>query len=239
VLADAGYWHKKQMENVVSDGIQVLVPPDAGLRDGARPGWEDGMYAFMRRVLSSEAGHALYKHRKASVEPVFAPIKFNRRINRFQRRGRAAALSELRLVAAAHNLLKLHSHWVAAETRLRRRNRTRGGRTRSRRPQRAARRENFARQPPPAAGRPLGPERPPGGLPCSPRKAGRSLAKMRCSPCGECGTEGRCQPEVVGHQRATSDTSCEQLGVSGGRSGPSTASVFRIDPGAGLEMGQA
>jgi len=29
VLADAGYWHKKQMENIVSDGIQVLVPPDA------------------------------------------------------------------------------------------------------------------------------------------------------------------------------------------------------------------
>src|SRR2546421_8276213 len=32
VLADAGYWHTKQMENIVSDGIQVLVPPDAGLR---------------------------------------------------------------------------------------------------------------------------------------------------------------------------------------------------------------
>jgi transposase len=116
VLADAGYWHKKQMETVVSDGMQVLVPPDAGLRDGARPGWEDGMYAFMRRVLSSEAGHALYKHRKASVEPVFAQIKFNRKINRFQRRGRAAALSEWRLVAATHNLVKLHSHWIAAET---------------------------------------------------------------------------------------------------------------------------
>ena len=116
VLADAGYWHKKQMETVVSDGMQVLVPPDAGLRDGARPGWQDGMYAFMRRVLSSEAGHALYKHRKASVEPVFAQIKFNRKINRFQRRGRAAALSEWRLVAATHNLLKLHSHWIAAET---------------------------------------------------------------------------------------------------------------------------
>ncbi len=72
-----------------------------------------GMYAFMRRVLASEAGHALYKHRKATVEPVFAQIKFNRKINRFQRRGRAAALSEWRLVAATHNLLKLHSHWIS------------------------------------------------------------------------------------------------------------------------------
>ena len=68
VLADAGYWHTRQMENIVSDGIQVLVPPDAGLREGARPGWDKGAYAFMRRVLSSEAGHALYKYRKATVD---------------------------------------------------------------------------------------------------------------------------------------------------------------------------
>jgi transposase len=116
VLADAGYWHKQQMEDIVSDGIQVLVPPDSGLRKGARPGWDKGMYAFMRSVLASEHGHELYKHRKATVEPVFAQIKFNRKINRFQRRGRAAALSEWRLVAATHNLMKLHSHWIAAET---------------------------------------------------------------------------------------------------------------------------
>src|SRR5881392_4323101 len=46
VLADAGYWHTRQMEKVVSDGLQVLVPPDAGLREGARPGWNEGYYAF-------------------------------------------------------------------------------------------------------------------------------------------------------------------------------------------------
>ena len=112
VLADAGYWHTRQMENIVSDGIQVLVPPDAGLREGARPGWDKGPYAFMRRVLSSEAGHELYKHRKATVEPVFAQNKFNRGFRRFQRRGRSAVRSEWRLQAAVHNLLKLHSHWI-------------------------------------------------------------------------------------------------------------------------------
>jgi transposase len=116
VLADAGYWHTRQMEKVVSDGMQVLVPPDAGLREGARPGWDKGPYAFMRRVLSSEAGHELYKHRKATVEPVFAQNKFNRSFRRFQRRGRAAALSEWRLVAATHNLLKLHTHWIQPAT---------------------------------------------------------------------------------------------------------------------------
>src|SRR6478672_7108590 len=100
------------MENIVSDGIQVLVPPDAGLREGARPGWDEGPYAFMRRVLSSDAGHELYKHRKAKVEPVCAQNKFNRGFRRFQRRGRAAVRSEWRLQAAVHNLLKLHSHGI-------------------------------------------------------------------------------------------------------------------------------
>jgi hypothetical protein len=113
VLADAGYWHTRQMESIVSDGLHVLVPPDAGLREGARPGWDKGRYAFMRRVLASEAGRGLYKHRKATVEPVFAQNKFNRGFRRFQRRGRAAARSEWRFQAATRNLLKLHSHWIS------------------------------------------------------------------------------------------------------------------------------
>jgi transposase len=112
VLADAGYWHTRQMEAIVSDGMQVLVPPDAGLRKDIRPGWDKGPYAFMRAVLASDAGHELYKHRKATVEPVFAQNKFNRGFRRFQRRGRAAVRSEWRLQAAVHNLLKLHSHWI-------------------------------------------------------------------------------------------------------------------------------
>lgn len=44
------------------------------------------------------------------IEPVFADTKFNRRIDRFQRRGRAACRSEWRLITATHNLLKLHRH---------------------------------------------------------------------------------------------------------------------------------
>jgi hypothetical protein len=112
VVADAGYWRKEQIESIVSDGIAVLVPPDGSVRKGIRPGWDRGMPAFMRSVLASEHGCAIDKHRKQTVEPVFAQIKFNR----FYRRGRAAALSEWRLVAATHNLLKLRGHWIAAET---------------------------------------------------------------------------------------------------------------------------
>jgi hypothetical protein len=39
------------------------------------------------------------------IEPVFADTKFNRRIDRFLRRGRSAARSEWRLATGAHNLL--------------------------------------------------------------------------------------------------------------------------------------
>jgi Transposase DDE domain len=114
VLADAGYWHTIQIEHLLADGFQVLVPPDSMVRDGARPGWEGGMYDFMRRVLKTDLGRELYEKRRRSIEPVFGQIKHNRGITRFRRRGRAAVRSEWRLIAATHNLLKLHKHWTAA-----------------------------------------------------------------------------------------------------------------------------
>jgi transposase len=113
VVADAGYWHQAQMESIVSQGIPVLIPPDAGKRKGTRPGWDGGPYAFMRRVLATDLGNALYRKRQVTVEPVFAHTKFNRRIDRFQRRGRSACRSEWRLITATHNLLKLHRHHTA------------------------------------------------------------------------------------------------------------------------------
>ena len=112
-LADAGYWHQVQMQNIAARGIQVLVPPDASKRRDTRPGWNDGMYAFMRRVLRSELGQQLYRRRQALVEPGFADLKFNRKADRFQRRGRPAASSEWRLLNATQNLLKLHRHQTA------------------------------------------------------------------------------------------------------------------------------
>jgi hypothetical protein len=114
VLADAGYWHTEQIERLTGRGTMVLIPPDAGKRKGARPGWDGGLYALMRRVLATDHGGALYRRRNVMIEPVFANTKFNRRIDRFQRRGRAAARSEWRLITATHNLLKLYTHTLAA-----------------------------------------------------------------------------------------------------------------------------
>ena len=92
----------------------MLIPPDASKRKGSRPGWDGGLYAFVRRVLDSERGGELYRQRQPMIEPVFGHTKFNRGIDRFQRRGRAAVRTEWRLITATHNLLKLHRHVLAA-----------------------------------------------------------------------------------------------------------------------------
>jgi hypothetical protein len=113
VIADAAYRHKRQMQNVVGRGIQVPIPPDSGLRESARPGWDGGRCAFMRRVLSTDRGKALNRKRHATIEPVFGQMKFNRRLDRFSRPGSSAVRSEWRLFGASHNLLKLHNHRTA------------------------------------------------------------------------------------------------------------------------------
>src|SRR3954468_22608521 len=114
VVADAGYWHQAQMDRLIGRGIGVLIPPDAGKRRGTRPGWDGGFYAFMRRLLATDFGGELYAKRQGMIEPVFAHTKFNRGMDRFLRRGRAACRSEWRLITATHNLVKLHRHQLAS-----------------------------------------------------------------------------------------------------------------------------
>jgi transposase len=113
VVADAGYWHFQQIDQLAADGITVLIPPDAKKRKGARPGWDGGRYSFMRAVLAGP-GRELYAKRHKTIEPVYGQIKHNRKIDRFLLRGRGGARCEWRLATATHNLLKLHQHRIAA-----------------------------------------------------------------------------------------------------------------------------
>jgi transposase len=113
VLADSGYWHTEQIDRLAADGIAVLIPPESGLRTTPRPGWNSGRYAFMRNVLKTEHGTALYRQRQHLIETLFGSIKHNRGCHRFHRRGRAAVRTEWRLITATHNLLKLHKHHLA------------------------------------------------------------------------------------------------------------------------------
>jgi transposase len=118
VLADAGYWHLEQMNEITGDGIPVLIPPDSSRRKNTntRPGWNGGAYDFMRSVLSTDRGSELYKQRAQLIEPIFGNTKHNRGFNRFARRGRSAARTEWRMIATTHNLLKLHQHFTATVT---------------------------------------------------------------------------------------------------------------------------
>jgi hypothetical protein len=113
VVADAGYWHTIQMQRIAANGMGALVPPDSGVRDGKRPGWENGLYDQMRDKLATETGRAAYAVRKITIEPVYGQIKHNRGVRQFMRRGRSAVQSEWRLITATLNLLKLHRHWIA------------------------------------------------------------------------------------------------------------------------------
>jgi len=115
-LADAGYWSNGHIDALRERGITPIVAPDAHSREGPRKTRLGGPYDFMRRVLATDQGAELYSRRQWMVEPVFAQIKANRRIDRFKRRGRAAARSEWRLIAATNNLLKLHRHSLATGT---------------------------------------------------------------------------------------------------------------------------
>lgn len=115
VLADAGYWSNDHIDSLRERGMIPIVAADT-TRNRPRKTRLGGPYDFMRRAMATEAGRELYSKRQCMVEPVFAQIKTNRRIDRFKRRGRAAVRSEWRLIAATHNLLKLHRHQLAAAT---------------------------------------------------------------------------------------------------------------------------
>jgi hypothetical protein len=58
-------------------------------------------------ILESETGAELYRRRKIDVEPVFGNIKQNMGFTRFTLRGKKGVLTELGLVAFAHNFRKI------------------------------------------------------------------------------------------------------------------------------------
>jgi IS5 family transposase len=113
VLADAGYSSNEHIDALRERGVIPIVAPDTG-RNRPRKTTSGGPYDFMRRVLATERGGEFYSAKLGMVEPFFGHIKANRRIGRFKRRGRAAACSQWRLIAATHNLPTLHRHQLGA-----------------------------------------------------------------------------------------------------------------------------
>ena len=46
---------------IANKHVQVLIPPDSGIRESPRPGWTGGRYTWMRYVLASQQGEQLYR----------------------------------------------------------------------------------------------------------------------------------------------------------------------------------
>jgi hypothetical protein len=67
----------------------------------------DSAMEKMKQKLKTAKGRALYKMRKAIVEPVFGQIKAARGIRAFLLRGLEKVSTEWKLICATHNLLKL------------------------------------------------------------------------------------------------------------------------------------
>ena len=117
------------------EGIELLVAPDrqkhgqfcprtgaviAGVPEATAPTAQavsDGgesvepaaknVIETMRDKLRTAAGHAIYKMRKAVVEPVFGQIKERRRLRGFSFRGLENVAAEWKIICLTHNLLKL------------------------------------------------------------------------------------------------------------------------------------
>jgi hypothetical protein len=100
------------------EGIDLFVAPDRQKHGEEKP-WATGpppsdasAAERMRHKLRTAEGRAVYKLRKAVVEPVFGQIKEQRGFRRFLLRGLASVEGEWKMICATHNLLKLfRSGW--------------------------------------------------------------------------------------------------------------------------------
>jgi transposase len=116
--ADAGYFSEKSVTDPNLEGIDLLVPPnrqkhgqEVPCATGPPPP-ELSVIEQMRHKLRTPEGRAVYRMRKAVVEPVFGQIKECRGFRRFLLRGLTRVQAEWQMICATHNLLKLfHSGW--------------------------------------------------------------------------------------------------------------------------------
>src|SRR6266699_6491199 len=112
--ADNGYWAPEQVADKRVEGIDLHVAAGRekhGTFEESAPSADPAKAVAtleeMKQKLQSDAGRAIYKMRKAIVEPVFGQIKDCRHFRRFSFRGLENVKAEWKLVCLAHNILKL------------------------------------------------------------------------------------------------------------------------------------
>jgi transposase len=70
--------------------------------------------ARMKQRIDSPTGRARYAQRFATVEPVFANVRYNKGLDRFTLRGRTKVDGQWKLFCLVHNIEKLAKHGYAA-----------------------------------------------------------------------------------------------------------------------------
>jgi len=116
VTADSGYWADDVESRCRELGTEAWVatgrlkhgsqhpPTDNPIPDDLTP------RPRMKARLNTTEGRALYKRRKAIVEPVNGQIKDARGLRRFLRRGLEAVSQDWALEATCHNLMKVYRY---------------------------------------------------------------------------------------------------------------------------------
>ena len=111
--ADTGFFSEANLTAKAVAGVDLYVPPERshhttpGASAPAATPAEDSVREQMRHKLNTPEGQAVYKMRKAIVEPVFGQIKDGRGFRRFSFRGLVQVGAEWTLICLTHNLLKL------------------------------------------------------------------------------------------------------------------------------------
>jgi transposase len=76
-------------------------------RPARRRRWREPAHRRMVQKLRSPTGGAIYRRRKAIIEPVFGVLKQPRGLRRFRLRGLANVAVEITLAATAYNLTRM------------------------------------------------------------------------------------------------------------------------------------
>jgi len=119
VLADAGYCSADNLDHAADftaeHGTEFFIATGRRRRDDPPPVAPRGRIPNdatarqrMARKLATKKGHAIYARRKAIVEPVFGQMSTLQNGKQLLLRGLEGARGEWLLLAACHNLRKLH-----------------------------------------------------------------------------------------------------------------------------------
>ncbi len=69
---------------------------------------------WMKHRVDSEKGKQIYSHRMSVVEPVFANIGTNKRLNKFSLRSKKKVQTQWQLYCMVHNIEKIKNYGKAA-----------------------------------------------------------------------------------------------------------------------------